>query len=166
MTNQTNEIIILTGRTGSGKTTALDNWLCDANDVDGILTLNINGKRYLKFLSDEKIIPLDSAKDEESLLIGKYSFSKEAFNLANDYLIKMNLSKINFIIIDEVGPLELNGKGFDKAIRYLLQKTTPRNKLLMVIREKILHKAIVHYNVDKNNLKIISAESLSHITSI
>ncbi len=148
------DIIIFTGPIGSGKTTYLQKFISDKN-CDGFLSPIINGKRYLQRIKNEekKLLETDS---EEGIKIGKYTFDKEAFIWAKEIL--SNLLKINpdYLVIDEIGPLELNGKGFEPMIAEIFKEFSERNNLdlIIVVRESLLEKVIEHYKMNRELITI------------
>ena len=132
-------INIYTGKTGSGKTTRLDNRIHDKKSICGILMPVIDNKRHLFSISSKKLIPLevDENEPEEGVVrIGKFRFLQKVFNWANSELIKLINSDCKMIVIDEVGPLELNKSGFFPALKAILDDG--KKDVLIVVREGLV----------------------------
>ena len=85
--------------------------------------------------------------DENTLPIGKYLFSAAAFDWAIQVLEReLHNPELETLILDEVGPLELNGLGFDIFLKAaLLNSHLP--KLLLVVRQELVNKVISHYKL-------------------
>lgn len=141
-----NKIYIITGLNKTGKTTRLMNWVVKQNNIDGILQPVVDGKRLLYHISTRTLKLLESENEIDSIKIGKYNFSKYAFNWANEKLIESLQKNFEWIVVDEIGPLELRGEGLHKSILFLLNNSD-KQKLIFVIREKILDEALKHYNI-------------------
>jgi nucleoside-triphosphatase THEP1 len=131
-------IFILTGPIGSGKTTALINWSANRSDVYGILTPVKNGKRYFRDIHGGEEFPMEAAYEETRRLeIGKYVFSEEMFEKAIE-IIRKGSKKGGWLVIDEIGPMEMKGIGFAGILREIL--ITRKCRLLIVVREGMAEK--------------------------
>src|SRR5690349_6312823 len=103
-----NKIIILTGEIQTGKTTSLQEFCGKHNNIAGILTPIINGKRMFYDISEKVFFEMEANEKEDKLIIGKYLFSTQAFEKANNILSNATkCNDIDYLIIDEIGPLEL-----------------------------------------------------------
>jgi nucleoside-triphosphatase THEP1 len=80
----------------------------------------------------------------DSLNIGKYKFSISSFNEITNYTLKSLDSKPDFVVLDEIGPLELKGLGFDELLKSLLSSDS---NLILVIRNTLLEEIIQHYHL-------------------
>jgi len=73
-------IYILTGKIQSGKTTALMKWAASRNDVFGIFTPVIDGKRFFMDAHTHDQFKMEADKTEkEALSVGRFNFSKDSF---------------------------------------------------------------------------------------
>lgn len=138
-------IYLLSEEIQTGKTTSIQ--LCTENryDIGGFLSPDKNGIRYLMNLESKKEIPyeIDITEYEGPIeVIGKYAISKAAFDQAAIW-VKEHLQSTNtkFIVIDEIGKLELEGKGFASILEYA--KENVGNKHLIIVVRNSHHKAIV-----------------------
>ena len=54
-----------------------------------------------------------------------------------------------WLVIDEIGPLELRGGGLEPMVGKILNeyKRTKNNRLIIVVRENLLEKVIEHYKL-------------------
>src|SRR3989339_1089105 len=137
------KIYILTGEIKSGKTTKLMQWAAGKN-IDGILQPVIDDKRFIYHIGSRtlKILEdLESKHESELVTIGKYKFRKSVFDWSQNTLIDCLDKKLDWIIIDEIGPLELEGKGLEPAIsKIFMQVDNLNGNVLCVIRDSILEK--------------------------
>lgn len=147
------QIYIYSGPIHSGKTTRLAEWAAQQKNIDGILAPMQKGKRYLKRIASGEIRQLEP--DESSMnpvdiyTIGKFSFSKSVFQWAADALQEATYKPLNWLVIDEIGFLELDGQGLEPAVKKTLalnRSVGPKN-ILIVVREKLVEKIITHYDL-------------------
>ncbi|MCD4693120.1 MAG: nucleoside-triphosphatase [Calditrichales bacterium] len=153
-----NQIYILSGPIKSGKTTRLTRWAASQKRVDGILAPVIEGKRYLVHIASGQKYLLESDKDIQGnniLKIGKYVFLKSVFQWAREILINCRDKKLDWLIIDEIGRLELKGQGLEPAVSALLSQGFPNadTKILLVIREQLFETVLKYYNIEAKSVK-------------
>lgn len=133
------KIYILTGNIKTGKTTALLNWCKNRTDVSGIATPVINGKRFFVNIATADTFKMEADETEvDTLNIGRFRFSKEAFHTANTIL--QQLSNCKYVVIDEIGPLELQQQGLYASVQFLL--AGKKNSLILIVREKLVDAVI------------------------
>lgn len=137
-------IFILTAPVQSGKTTSLLKWSAQRNDVQGILTPVIADKRVFLNVATKEQFAMEATGEEEVMTVGKFVFSKTAFDKATQ-VIRDAVDKEGWLVIDEIGPLELRGEGFCDVFKEVLTKR--KKKLLLVIREGIVNKVIEKFSV-------------------
>lgn len=155
MIHKTRKIVVVSGEINIGKTTALQQWLSTNHHykITGFLTpktlqerifLKIDSNTYLKMLAEED--------ESDSLNIGKYKFSISSFNDITNYTLKSLESKPDFVVLDEIGPLELKGLGFHELLTSLLSLDS---NLILVIRNTLLEQIIQNYKLYKYDLEVI-----------
>jgi nucleoside-triphosphatase THEP1 len=150
-------IFIHCGSVHSGKTTRLIKWLKDKNNVQGIISPIIAGKRYLVNInSDEKRkLEIDSGSSQENVTkIGNYIFDKSVFEWACKIILDAVKSNPDWLIIDEVGPLELQGEGLAKAVNKVFSENVSllKTNVIMVVRERLLNDFLNHYNLTEKDI--------------
>lgn len=154
-----NNIFILTGKIQTGKTTRLMLWAISQKNIDGILQPIIDGKRFIYHIRSRSLKPLETESKENIISIGKYNFSNETFDWSKQILNDALISNNEWIIIDEIGPLELNGKGLEPTISRIIDiKDKLESKILFVVREEILDKFVGRYKL-QNNYNIVDLPS-------
>lgn len=136
-------------------------WIKKHRDCAGILSPIINKKRHMySILSDEsRCLEIDNLHSPEYpgnedfkniITIGKYNFSTEVFGWAREHLLHAAESKKKWLIIDEIGPLELKDQGLEPAISQVFQnyKLSKNNRILLVVRENLVSYVISHYKIE------------------
>ena len=137
-------IFILTAPVQSGKTTSLLQWMAQRNDVHGILTPVVAGIRVFMNASTKEQFSMESTGGEEVLSVGRFTFSKTAFEKAAK-IISDGIDKDDWLVIDEIGPLELRGEGFCDVFKEVLAKR--EKKLLLVIREGLVNEVTEKFSL-------------------
>lgn len=147
-------IFIHTGEIKSGKTTRLQKWIEDNPDSDGILSPIINGKRYITRIKsrNSKLLDYDGKGDNVNLTtIGNKCFFSSSFEWGRKELYNAYLQKPNWLIIDEIGPLELKGEALEPIVNEILQDCISSNiNIILVIRKSLLDVVIEHYKLNIN----------------
>lgn len=136
-------IYILTAPIGTGKTTSVLRWIQGQDQVYGILSPVIKGKRYFYDLETREEFPMESnVATDATVLVGRFVFRKEAFEKAS-VIIERSAAKPGWLVIDEIGPLELRGEGLASSIAKLLKRRNTR--ILLVVREGLAEKVMVFF---------------------
>ncbi|MEX1189107.1 MAG: nucleoside-triphosphatase [Bacteroidia bacterium] len=150
-------IIIFSREIHSGKTTEIEQFIQSRDNAVGILMPDIDGFRnILNILSQEKRIIQLEKSNENSIQIGKYIFDIAAFDWANTCIIQEAKSTPKWLIIDEVGKLELNGNGLHDSVVKAIEIYDIADKskqLLLVIRDTLFNEVIKHYNLKHFEVK-------------
>jgi len=140
-------IYIMTGPIQSGKTTKLVQWSANKKNVFGIFTPVIEGKRVFMDAHTKEQFRMEVESNEEDVFsIGRFVFSKRFFERAIIILTKAMREKSGWFVVDEIGPLELRGGGFDSIIKTILLSDTDLN-ILFVVRDSIIQRVKEHYNI-------------------
>jgi nucleoside-triphosphatase THEP1 len=143
----TKGIYILSAPIHSGKTTSLVKWSDQRTDVFGILTPDVNGKRIFMNAHNRQLFLMEAKEGEtETLSVGQFTFSKTNFEKASQ-IIREGIDKKGWLVIDEIGPIELRGEGFSDVLKEVLEKR--QHNTLLVIREKdnMVEKVKTHFGL-------------------
>jgi nucleoside-triphosphatase len=147
------EVFILTGEIHSGKTTALEKW-SKGKSVSGILTPIVEERRVVYDLKTASYFPLEANADDENIIsVGRYHFSQEAFHKMNVLLKQQSNRSVEWVVIDEVGLLELDGKGLYDSVVYLLENAQP--KLIFVVRESLVQRVKEYFSLTEVRVILI-----------
>ncbi|MEO8402978.1 MAG: nucleoside-triphosphatase [Chitinophagaceae bacterium] len=153
------QVFILTGPIQTGKTTSLINWSEKRKDAWGILTPVVNDKRVFMNVRTKEQFAMEAAEGEtEILIVGRFTFSKAAFDKAIG-IIRDGMNKNGWLIIDEIGPMELRDEGFAMILREVL--TDHKGKMLLVVREGFEKKVKDHFRI--NNIML--TRNISNISN-
>jgi len=137
-------IFILTGAVGSGKTTFLrglvDELRASGVPIDGFLSLRVmtGGETAgydLLEIRDGQCRPLLRRPGDEGMQkVGPYVLLPEGLARANEIIRRSGVADL--LIADEIGPLELEGRGLWPALKNVL--FDGRRRSLVVVRESLL----------------------------
>lgn len=150
-------IYILTGDIRSGKTTALLNWCNHRDDVNGLLCPDdTHGKRYFFKVKSKERFSFEVDNEHEAVIeVGPFRFLKSAFVEGNEFLISEALKmKSKYVIIDELGKLELKNNGLHQAAEVLIPQYIMNEHfhLILVVRESLLQETISHYHISEYSI--------------
>jgi nucleoside-triphosphatase THEP1 len=150
-----NKIYIYSDAIQTGKTTRVLTWVNDKENVFGILTPDIADKRKLYNIAERQLLTFEVEPNtkEEVEVIGKFTFLKSVFQKAQQILKDALYQKADWLIIDEIGKLELEGKGLEPTLTtvlYNFSEQSPKTKILLIIRDTLLEKAIERYNLQNS----------------
>lgn len=150
-------IVILKGEIHQGKTTFLirltELMLKENIKLSGIISPGTfeDGKRSaytLKFLPKGNELPLAGTTHNESWQpFKRFWFNPEALKQGNEFLIQAGNDPEQWIIIDEVGPMELEGRGWSQAMAHLAGIS--HQKQLWVIRQGIVEKVVEKFKINQ-----------------
>lgn len=145
------KIHILTGPVHTGKTTRLMHWASSQKNIDGIFQPIIDEKRFIYNIASRTLKMLESPSnsiDEKVIKIGNYRFSKDVFLWAQNALLNSLDKNLEWLIIDEIGPLELDGYGLEPAVSIILSEDEKyEGNILCVVRDPMLEKFVEHYGL-------------------
>ena len=137
----------------SGKTTELLEWIRHQRKVAGILMPDVNGSRKMAEIVSGDVYEFEVASAGEGIIsIGKYHFKEEIFKKGQEILLVKQRIPVDWIVVDEVGKLELEGRGFEPAVSELIKDVkegSRKEKLLLVIRDSILETAVEQLHLDE-----------------
>jgi len=148
---------ILSGPIRSGKTTQLLNWSAGRNDVYGIITPEIEGKKvFMDVHSREQFTMEASAEDMAIITIGRYVFRQSAFLKASKIIRdSIRNRQLFWLIIDEIGPLELKNEGFASVLKDAINSVNRKLKILLVVREGLTEKVKNKFGI--NNAMVMTS---------
>jgi nucleoside-triphosphatase len=160
------KIFLVTGKIDSGKTTFVKN-LIENLKFENIKTRGIysekifeNNERIgynivdVKTFKSEKFLRAGSTENLE--MIGIFSIFPQGLEFGIKHIKPGNNTDFELVIIDEIGKLEISGKGWAQKIEELLM--LQKNHILLVIREDVVDKAIEKWNL--NNISMIKIEEV------
>lgn len=151
----------------SGKTTELLLWCNRQQNIAGILMPDIDGSRKILDLNSKEIFDIECADtintNEPLTSVGRFHFYTAAFEKANLIITHALTKNHDWLIIDEAGKLELEGKGFYesivKAVEFFQNKQTTGN-LLITVRDSLCEEVTLFFKI-KSGRVIQQLEALT-----
>lgn len=149
------KLFIITGSVGGGKTTFAKNLIeilrKNRIEVGGIISEKViygsqtTGYDLLNVETGEKEVFL--RKDEKCgpETIGRYSICLKGLQFGNNILSSIALTGNKIVVIDEIGLLELQNKGWSESMDKLSGK--PGKHLLLVVRNTFVDKVISKWDL-------------------
>ncbi|MBI1933878.1 MAG: hypothetical protein HYS24_15205 [Ignavibacteriales bacterium] len=152
------QIKIVTGKVHTGKTTRLFAFVNSHKSVDGILVPVIHDKRMIYNISSKELKQLEVDNNSNKCIsVGKYNFLNESFSWANKKLIDGFSKNPEWIILDEIGKLELEKKGlFESADFILTNFRNTKTNIIFVIRDYLLDAVLKSFKLNENEIEIMN----------
>jgi nucleoside-triphosphatase THEP1 len=151
------KICIITGGKGSGKTSFCKT-LLETLETHGVLAGGILSPRVINGydvvdINRRTAYPLCRTDGNSEIVIGKYHFSGAAIEAGNKAIAR-SLCRNTVTIIDEVGPLELEGGGWFPSIT--LFENTIQKASIIVCRQYLISTMVKSFNI--HNYETINVE--------
>lgn len=150
------KIYIYSDKIGAGKTTLLKNWLAKNENSCGLLSPKIEGKRYFENIEtgEQRLLEVENSW----LQIGKYCFDPTVFSWAESELLSQLNAQKEWLIIDEIGPLEIRKEqGFHKLILKInADQVSIIPTIIFVVRDFMVAEFIEKYQFQ--NPKILAKD--------
>ncbi len=147
-------VFIIAGNQREGKTTFLKETISELKRsnciIDGIMALGIDensersGFRLIDIKTGEQMLLCTTRPHENWPKTGKFYFNPDSIEFGNDIISKIPGSSIG--VIDEVGPLEMDGEGWDASLKRILEEH--KNPLILVIRRNLTQEIIRKYHLE------------------
>jgi len=153
--DQQSNIYVITGNVQSGKTTYLSElvkafqergihvagFLCRGQLMEG----KRSGYTLVNILDGSEILFATRNKHKGWQNYGRFFFNPEAFAEGEQILLKAMAIKSKIVIIDEVGPLELEDKGWATMLGQLQKE----KELIQIwtVRENLLERVLEKWNI-------------------
>ncbi len=99
---------------------------------------------------------MEATGGEKTLAVGRFVFSKAGFAKAIQ-IIRDSITREGWLVIDEIGPLELRGEGFYNVLKEVL--AVRNEKIVLVVREGLEEEV-------KNQFKITNTGLIKDIAFI
>ena len=153
------KIILVSGEKQIGKTTKLFNKFSENFFAGGVLMPVIDEVRHFYFPSQKRYLKAETEVfDETQILVGRFCFSKVAFEKANETILK-DVGIKPIIIIDEIGLLELKSQdGLFSSLNFVLEHISEIRFLILVVRPSLLEELKERCENYCKNVSIIKIE--------
>jgi nucleoside-triphosphatase THEP1 len=147
-----NNITIIQGERGEGKTTfvkaIVEELKANAISVGGILAEGFwkEGMRdrfqLVDLKTNSKLAYCQREKKEAWEKVAQFYVNPKGQEFGEQLLMLTSLYGVDFLVVDEIGPFELEGKGWTKAIRKLIRQSDL--PMLWVVRNSLVEE-VLHY---------------------
>ena len=148
------DIHLLTGPIRSGKTTRLGQWAAGRDDVAGFLSPDRQGIRHFYHLPTRQWLPFEApaeASPEAVVTIGRFQFWRDSLAQAQGWLREGLARPAAWLVIDEIGKLELQGRGLEPmagAVIEVYRELAVPGQLLLVVRDSLVEAVQVRYGLE------------------
>ncbi len=169
------KIAIVTGEINSGKTTwcmenllgcsfdksrsVIKNSCWKNNRINGILQIKLNAGRYrigydVLNISSGEYLPMVRHRSflprewKEAFTFGDFSFSRDGVEHGVRW-IRESFKHERPVVIDEIGPVEINGLGFYDVLNELLWGENKVSEVYLVVRKKALKEVLDTFGIKK-----------------
>ncbi len=156
-------VIIVTGKINSGKTTKLlDLFKDDLSIDDGFVSIKkFNKSHEVEGYALQRLMTMDeypwlSKSTPSNEKIGDYYINQKTLEIVEKIISDLLTSRVQNIYLDEVGRLELEGRGFDKIIKEILKHDV---NLTIAVRDKFVDEVVERYHI--KDYKIIQAGKIN-----
>ncbi len=162
-------IYIISGAVDEGKTGKMISIFRQVNQGDGFVSQkiftdknpgNFTGYEIVRLTTGERKVLAHKTAGlpdgwDEVFRCGPYHFSKAAFDFARDIIDDIIANGIEPIFIDEIGPLELAGKGF----AHILEKVLKTGKGIYIsVRNHCVEDVIKTFNIRDHRIVPVSED--------
>ncbi|TVP94652.1 MAG: hypothetical protein EA374_06380 [Acholeplasmatales bacterium] len=148
-------LTIVTGSQNSGKTTALLKHFKQHGHGDGFVAIKhffgaqITGFSAQRLSNGEtqRLAVHDTVGEVDfdiGCRMGPYAFSRSTLRWIDEVVALLVAKRVQPIYLDEIGKLELNGEGLDKALRIVLSSGLDA---VISVRTDLLSTVVKHYNL-------------------
>ena len=158
-------IYLLSGPVNSGKTTRLMDWIVQQQKagraIGGVVEPVIDNRRWVRDIYSRETRPLEVVQPLESeqiLPAGQYLFRGDVLDWARQKILEAYDLGPDWLVIDEVGQLELAGLGLEPEIALIIAraKDQSKTKLLIVVRDFLLPLFYEHYGLNPEHIEQLS----------
>lgn len=164
-------IFIIAGDQREGKTSFLNKTIQVLREhginVDGIKAegIDVNGERQgfnlVNVATGEKVLLCNLEGGNGWQQTGKYFFNPEGLNSGISKL--NNVTPGSVLVVDEIGPLELNGGGWSNSLRKLLNDFD--SPMIWVVRRNLTEKIILSFSLKNVTIMDIASYQPEELAS-
>jgi len=170
MVSISEKLVLWTGEKHSGKTTSAANLVKIARgegfNVAGLLAPSIYKDSELTGfdiidLQNETRVPL-AKRDRVGNKVGRFRFFDEGIELGIVALSETTTKSADLVIVDEFGPLELDGRLWRQNVDLLLASSTAL--IILVVRQELADEVqLLYKNFPCRNLAAIEPDSIDEV---
>ena len=165
------KVFIITGGVGSGKTTCakslIENFQQESISVSGVYSSRVikneitTGYDIVTISNNKSEIFLRKKGDSSQQKIGRFYIFDEGLNAGNSELQNSN-SQIT--VVDEIGRLELSGKGWFNSVEQIIEKS--ENHLILAVRDEFVSQIIEKFKIQPESIFNLYEDDCTTISEI
>lgn len=141
-------LVVYTGPVRSGKTTALRARFEADPSARGVLAPDVDGRRHLLSLGSGESRPLEADAPAAPVTVGRFTFDGDVFAWARSELAAACGAAPGTLVVDEVGPLELDRRGLEPAVGPAVRLGVEgATRVVLVVRDTLLDRVLDHYGI-------------------
>ena len=125
------------------------NWVSAQEDCGGVLSPDKDGLRQLYNIKEGSAVAWQKQESDQptDMLVGRFVFDAAAFAEATKWLdVQLKDPNIKTLVLDEIGPLELSGGGWNSWLTKVFKNETSKT-FILVVREGLVEKVVAHYGI-------------------
>lgn len=152
-------IVLLTGVIRTGKTTALRDAFGGNGQARarGIVQPVIDGQRHLEDLASGAVRRLEasaSTPQDSRMAVGRFVFDASALAWGTGCIQRavVEVQSDEWVVLDEVGPLELAGHGLATAVHAVVRHADTGGRALIVVREGLIEAVAGAFQINQPHL--------------
>jgi len=163
-------IFLLTGNSGAGKTTLLNELsvlMAEAGLITGGFTAcgkwkdGMRSGFVLHDIKNNLDYPLAKTGTEGPEMYGRFVFNEETLKTGNRLLQQQSLNpQIDLIIIDEVGPFEIKGRGWAASLDMLVHSVKIQ---IWSVRPDLVQTVQTHWEFEPTAIYIAGVETTAQV---
>ena len=138
-------IVVYAGPVRSGKTTALGARYPGAL---GVLMPDVGGRRHVLDLATGEARAVEAEAPADPVAVGRFVFDGAVFSWARAAIEAAVAARPAALVVDEVGPLELSGRGLEPAVGAAVRLgAASETRVVLVVREALVARVLDHYGI-------------------
>jgi len=171
--NERENVIIIRGSEKTGKTTFLQQVVMQLKNhnirtcgftAPSVFENNQNtGYDLINLSTGERTVLSRIEGDDEMPVVGKFYFRPEGIAAGNKILNPENLTDADVVIVDEVGPWELQNQGWAQSLSHLVKLF--ESPMIWVVRESIVDKVIENWSLKNPQIIDVKNEDTDQVVT-
>lgn len=155
-------IYLLNASSANNLKASLVRWSKHRHDVGGFVCIKVLDKLTLRQFSTATYTRFQVAEnfDAATTTFNDYTFAKSAFDVAKNWMENdLQVDKLKYFFLDEVGQLEIDNLGHDALVRQIIKKDNPDQVFFLLVREPLLDAVQEKYNFQ--NKRVIELKQVT-----
>ncbi|HOV11844.1 MAG TPA: nucleoside-triphosphatase [Bacteroidales bacterium] len=171
--NDRQNVIIVSGSERTGKSTFLTHIIHQLKDKNlrpggfvapALYENDVNIGHDLVDLSNDQRVVLSRFQGDAAMpAVGKFFFSQDGIETGKKILSLENLTGTDVVVVDEVGPWELQNQGWGHHLTQLVKSYN--NPMIWVVRQSIVDKVIENWSLKNPLIVEANNENINTVTN-